>query len=145
MTLHAKLPPSGAFRWGDPNGCPGAAAMEERYPEDTESEAAREGTAAHHYLSETLLGRQVNVGDVAPNGVPITSEMVIGARAMIQDVLRIHGTTRGELLIEQRLNMTSVHALCWGTADGVFIDLQGGHIIVWDYKFGHRYVDPYRC
>jgi len=116
--------------------------MCERYPEDEESEKAREGTAAHWYVSETLFGRSVKVGDVAPNGVPIDAEMVDCG-----DVLIRHARSLpiGELLVEGRLRITSVHPTdCWGTVDVGHVLRDQRRLTIVDYKYGHRYVDAFR-
>ena len=145
MSAHAPLAPSSASRWG-PRGCPGSAAMERRYPEDGDSEASREGTAAHHYLTETLLERPVAVGDLAPNGFPINAEMVDAAQAYLTDVRDTWAASGAgaEIQVEKRVTMAqSVHCDNWGTPDTYLLDTAGRALHVWDYKYGHRYVDAY--
>ena len=120
--------------------------MQRQYPDDEESEAAREGTAAHWYVSELLNGRDVVAGAVAPNGVPITAEMVDCAQDLLVDVRSTMQVIAGEgrrftLYVEQRFYMPRVHPDNWGTPDVVLIDWDAKVIHVWDYKFGHRFVD----
>lgn len=116
--------------------------MQQQYPQPEDSDEAREGTAAHHYVSELLNGRDVLPGAVAPNGVPITAEMVDCAQAILVDIRDTMRTWPGcELYVEQRFHMPRVHADNWGTPDAVVIDRAGKAFHVWDYKFGHRFVD----
>jgi hypothetical protein len=140
---HAALAPSSAYIWAPEKGCRGSVAMQQKYPEDKESDEAREGTAAHHYVAEILNGRDVEVGTFAPNGVPINAEMVDCAQALLVDVRdTMKANPDGQLYIEQRFNMsTSIHALCWGTPDVVLAVFSRKVVFVWDYKYGHGYVD----
>lgn len=121
--------------------------MEAVYPEDEESIAAREGTAAHHYLSETLSGREPAAGTPAPNGVIIDREMVEAAADIIRDILdTLKTATSGSLLaIEKRVfAVASIHAQNWGTPDCYILDRVKRKLHLWDYKYGHRYVDAFR-
>lgn len=145
-SLHAPLAPSRASRWG-PGACPGSAAMERRYPEDTESEAAREGTAAHYYATEALQGRNHPVGTLAPNGFPINLEIQQCAATFLADVRdTLAAATPGSTLrIEERVDMsTMVHRDNWGTPDVYLLDSVKRALHVWDYKYGHRYVDAFK-
>ena len=146
--LHARLAPSAAHRWG-PGGCPGSVALESAHPEEGESEAAREGTAAHWYLTEQFRdGGEVHpLGALAPNGVPVTREMVDGAVAITEDVLaaRPEASDTAQLVVEMKLPPSPrVHDENWGTPDFFLIDWDTSELTVWDYKFGHRYVDAFR-
>lgn len=142
---HAPLAPSRAYRWG-PNACPGSAAMERLYPEDEESEDARRGTAAHWFVTEALQGREVTIGTLAPNGFPVDLEMVQCAADLltdVQDTLAAASPDRG-LWIESRVTMKhAIHSDCWGTPDIYLLDFAQRALHVWDYKYGHRYVDAY--
>lgn len=143
ITQHARLAPSSAHIWGSAGGCPGSVQMQEQYPEPDDTPEAREGTAAHWYATETLEGRDPGVGAVAPNGEPITAEMVDCAQGFlidVRDTMRAH--PGAELRVEQRVYMPIVHAENWGTPDAALIDRAQKFLAVWDYKYGHRYVDP---
>lgn len=144
---HAKLPPSSASLWG-PDGCPGAMRMQRAYPEDEQDqEAAREGEAAHHYLAETLNGRDCPVGSLAPNGHPITEAMREGAEELVDDVRdTLAAASPGSIVrVEHRVAAPKrVHADNWGTPDVYLLDRANRTLHVWDYKFGHRYVEAYR-
>jgi hypothetical protein len=116
--------------------------MQQLYPEREESPDARAGVAAHWYVTETLQGR--DPGAVAPNGEPITAEMIDCAQGIlidVRDVMRAHPGC--ELWVEQRVYMPIVHADNWGTPDVVVIDRAQRWFAIWDYKYGHRYVAPW--
>ncbi len=138
--LHARLAPSSAFQWAPEGGCRGAPAMQERYPEDRDSPTAAEGIAAHWYGSETLSGRVVTLGMEASNGIAIDADMVDCGNAYVADVRRVAGTVR----IEERVTIHSVHPDCWGTPDAYILQRDERRLFVWDYKYGHRFVDAYR-
>lgn len=150
ISEHAPLPPSGAFRWG-PDGCEASAVMEAQYPEDMESPEAREGTAAHHYLTETLVGRTVTIGDLAPNGHPIDRDMIDCATDTLRDVQSTYKAWSGSFgpnegfSIERRVSAAvAVHPENWGTPDIYLVVRSVRKLFVWDYKYGHRYVDAFR-
>lgn len=146
---HALLAPSSAHRWG-PGGCPGSPAMEARYPEDTESQAAREGTAAHWVLEQILRGDGTNApspGTLAPNGHPVTLEMLEGVKALVSDISgTIAAASPGSTLrVEERVYAAeTVHRENWGTPDAYLLDRPARRLHVWDFKFGHRPHDPFR-
>lgn len=145
QAAHAPLPPSGAQRWG-PDGCAASANMEALYPEDEESPESREGTAAHHYATETAAGRVVNAGDLAPNGVPITKEMVECADDILRDIADTAKASPGAdaLRIENRVSAAAtIHPDNWGTPDFYLLVRLVRRLHVWDYKYGHRYVDAF--
>jgi hypothetical protein len=116
--------------------------MQQLYPEREESPDARAGVAAHWYVTETLQGR--DPGAVAPNGEPITAEMVDCAQGILIDVRDVmHAHPGCELWVEQRVHMPIVHVDNWGTPDVVVIDRAQRWFAIWDYKYGHRYVAPW--
>ena len=146
---HARLAPSSAERWVE---CPGSVVMQERYPQDEESEASREGTASHWVASETLLNcqkgdpRQDYLNETSPNGVIITEEMIEGAEVYVDDVLETIAKYNGnlsDLHIEERVDISRIHDDNWGTPDCWWFDKIKGVLHVWDYKYGHRIVHPY--
>lgn len=138
---HAFLAPSAAHIWGRPDGCPAYPRMAAAYPEDRENPKAREGDAAHFYLTETLKGNTVKVGDVAPNGYPITEEMVDCAEDLLSDV-RSWGLPDICLAIEQHITMPTIHpTLNFGRTDIGGVNFDTRTLYVRDYKFGHMFVD----
>lgn len=134
MSQHAPLPPSGAACWVK---CGMYRAMLATYGHiQEESDAAREGTAAHWVWEQVARGNGVAVGAVAPNGVIVTDEMLDGAELM-QSV--VGDASYGN--IERRVAMPTIHPDNWGTPD--YWDINMGVVRVIDYKFGHGYVDVF--
>jgi len=102
----------------------------------------REGEAAHRYLSEALAGRPLPAGALAPNGYPVTEEMIEGAAAMLADGLAL--IQRGaQVVIEHPVTMPEIHEANWGTTDFGAADHYTRTLHVWDFKFGHGYVDAF--
>lgn len=160
MTDHAPLPPSAAARWG--GQCPGSAQLEAAdplTPPDDVTEAAAWGVAGHWLAAKWLRdGPGAVDGMRAPNGVVVDEEMVEAVGMYVDDVLdtlatRV-GTQAGALTapylaglhIEERVDCSWVHADNWGTPDLWYFAPRGagGLLLIWDAKFGHRFVDAYR-
>lgn len=141
------LRPSSAPQWG-PGGCSGSFAMQLHYPEDEESEKAREGTAGHWAATEGVQGRPRTVGMLAPNGYPINQEMLDGADHFIRDVLSeaMYCKDGGALFrVETKVFAHAyVHPHSEGTPDAFLVDPGRRLIVVWDYKYGHRIVAAFR-
>ena len=136
--LHSKLAPSSAARR---LACPGSRELEERYPELADSPASREGQAAH-WLAQCYLLGDYEKKEFAPNGVAITKEMEEGADLYEHEIKWMAGTDTSVLHIEERVNISTVHEDCWGTPDCWFV--VSSHLYIYDYKFGHGFVDVYQ-
>jgi len=145
------LRPSSAPTWAK---CVGSHVLEALYPEDEDSPKAREGTAAHFYVTEAVQGRYHPVGTLAPNGHPIDAEMHEAGQSFIEDIYaaapwhfhdtRPDGETMGTFRVETHLTMHGlIHPDCEGTPDAYLLDLAAKRLIVWDYKYGHGYVEPF--
>lgn len=142
VTAHAVLAPSSAARWV---ACAGSVLLAALYPEE-ETQESREGTAAHWGAYELLYGRPIDVGLVAPNGVTLTEEMVEAAELYVQhidDTLARYGLTREVLHVEERVDIPLVHELNWGTPDAWFYSPAHGVLVVFDFKFGHRFIEVF--
>ena len=138
MSDHSKLSPSSAHRWVH---CPGSVQMSEQFPNESGA-AALEGEAAHWVGSEVLSGRGGDpfVGRTAPNGVIITEEMVDSAKVYVAAVHSV--TPHLKRLVEQRVEIPTVHADCQGTPDCVvFSECEELHIF--DLKYGYGVVEPW--
>ena len=147
MTAHALLAPSSAFRWAF---CPLSASLEAAYPETEPSPASLEGTAAHWVVEMQLRGTPVALGDIAPNGVTITRDMLEGAELVRADIAAALGRNWSDVLfIENRIQIPRIHPTDnWGTPDyfawaqpSVTEDYDT--LRVWDYKFGHGIVEAF--
>ncbi len=114
--------------------------MQAAYPEDDGPEA-RQGTAAHWYVTEAVQGRVWPVGTITPNGVPIDEEMVECGESFIE-----HAATLGQpQFVERKLTMhETIHPANEGTPDLVYVDWGLHRVDVVDYKYGHRGVNPFR-
>jgi hypothetical protein len=143
ISEHARLAPSSAHIWAPEEGCRGSVVLQEQYPAPDDTQEAREGTAAHFYVTELLQGRDVPLGSVAPNGQPITAEMVDAAQGILMDIRdTLKACTPGlALRVEERVYMPSVHGDNWGTPDAYVMDRPQKVLHLWDYKYGHRFVD----
>lgn len=142
MSNHAPLAPSSM---GLTVACNGSVKLQALYPEDTESERAQEGTAAHWALAEVLQGRAVAEGQVTDTGFVLTREMVDAAESTLRYV---HGriqfyNEQPEYRVEESLAINRVHDQCWGTPDLVMYFRRAQRIIVLDFKYGHGFVEVF--
>ena len=132
---HSKIPPSHAELVVN---CPGSVKLGALYPRE-ETDATMEGTA-WHYVAFCLATDQP-LPAVAPNGVPITAEMIDHAEQFVHLVDGRPGPVSG---YEERIEIPAVHEECWGTPDVYQIDSVNRLVRLYDGKYGHRYVDAYR-
>lgn len=130
MNTHAMLAPSSAARWVQ---CAGSVIMSACYPQE-ESDTSREGTLAHAVASALLMGQPV-----PPDA---TEEMLDGAETYV-DAIRATIPNGLPLVVESRVDCTSVHPDNWGTPDTYAIDYDKRRLYVFDYKFGHRHVEVF--
>ncbi len=156
---HSILPPSSASIWGAPNGCPGWVKMMANVPEEirnARTPASIEGDAAHK-LSEQMIDSAVRaniekpirgetVGSLIADAV-VTDEMFDACELYANDVREVALKTRvvgGAFFgIEERFDIWKVHRECFGTPDMFIYDSVANTLYLWDFKFGHVYVDEY--
>lgn len=132
---HAPIAPSSIARTIQ---CPGSVAMQRLYPED-EGPEAKEGEGAHWAAAELCKGHPIAEGQIAPNGVVLTDEMIEGAEQWAS-IVEPH---TGAAFIEQRVPITRIHPQCAGTPDA-FKWRSARKLFVPDYKFGHGFVDVFQ-
>lgn len=149
ITEHAPLAPSSAPQWGK---CSGSVVANRDAP-DISCERTEGGTASHWVAEQLFAARgtpddippEWYVGRVAPNGVVIDEEMIEGAVAYYDDVIRIFNEVADpageQLFIEKRVHMPHIHPDNWGTLDAALWVPTADTLYLWDYKFGHREVD----
>lgn len=142
MSDHAFLAPSSAHIWGT-GRCAFYPTLSAMHPAPEETREAREGTAAHWWLAEAVMGREWGVGSQAPNGEIVTQEMIDCAQDLLEDV-RMWKDDVDHFMCEQRVHMGMIHPTQnWGTTDFAGVSFSRKIIIQRDYKFGHRYVDAF--
>lgn len=144
--LHAFLAPSAAARWGAQ--CPASPTLEaaSSLPAvEADAEAAAWGEAGH-WLSVQWLkhGPAAFEGMRAPNGVIADEEMVEAVAVYVDDVLA-HPVPASAMHIEERVDCSWIHEKNWGTPDLWHFSPRGagGLLMIWDAKFGHRFVDAF--
>ena len=143
---HARLSCSGAVRWAP---CPGSLTLEEKFPETGPTEESLEGDAAHWvFSSQAIFGEGfVAVNDFAPNGVAVTQDMIYGTEILLND---IDEACRGDpnasvgLAIESRVVSDVIHPENWGTPDAWVFIARIMTLYLWDYKYGHEFVDVFK-
>lgn len=120
--------------------CPGSVALQKLYLDQEETDEQKEGTAGHWVALCYASGEGLPVaGDIAPNGVEVTDEMVDGALTYIDAI----GVRQPGAKLEQRVDIYRIHPHCCGTPD--YRDYNAGTrtIRIVDYKFGFKYVDVF--
>lgn len=140
--LHSPVAPSSSDRRIQ---CSGSTLAEARYPEPEDGPDQKDGTAAHWGLAETLAGRLVDVGSVAPNGVFLTGEMVEAidmTHADIERELKPYGMKPSDGAIEQPVVIPRIHPQAWGTPD-YYVWVPPTRVLLYDFKFGRRFVDAF--
>lgn len=140
---HALLAPSAAHRWLE---CPGSVMLSQAYPDEGGPDAL-DGEASHYAAAEMLADKVVAEGQIAPNGVILTDEMLEAAEVYVDAVRRAfsRATLLGDagVVVERTVPIPRIHAAhCWGTPDARGW-LPGFVLHVFDYKFGHRVVEAY--
>lgn len=132
---HAVIQPSAASRWVQ---CAASVSLEAMFPED-DSDSAKEGTLAHEVMADMLRTGGQNKSD-APD---VTEEMLDGAELMFDHVQKVRATlnSMATFRVEERVDCRDIHPECWGTADTRVLDVAKNELHVWDYKFGHKYVE----
>lgn len=140
------LRPSAAARWV---ACGASVPLEAEapLPEDAETAKARtEGDAAHWAGANELKGAWAStpVGAVAPNGVVFDEEMREAVDLYVAEV-NSHRIAGAELHVEESVACPTIHPDNGGTPDcWSFVPRgNGGLLQIWDFKYGHRYVDAF--
>lgn len=142
--VHAVIAPSSLARLVQ---CPGSLVLCKPYV-DVETEASREGVAAHWVAMEVAMCVDASgkdqpwdhpaIDSKAPNGVRVDAEMIAGAKMYAEALEGVAGNP------EQTINIPRVHpTLCFGTPDFWQYSKNTRTLRITDYKYGHGYVDVY--
>lgn len=99
--------------------------MSQSYPEDTESEASREGTLAHELAVAMHTGE-----DLWPTTDPEMCEHIKGYVAVLHP----------DAILESKVRISEHN---WGTCDAYHYDPYNMILQVWDLKYGFGNVEPY--
>lgn len=115
--------------------------LQRLYPQPPDTTETLEGEAGHWACAEMLHGRPIDIGLVAPNNVMLTEEMIEGAEMYVDDIFGVHPLA--PLHIEERIDIPYVHAQNWGTPDCWLWHPHENRLYVWDYKFGHGFIEVF--
>lgn len=139
---HARLAPSSADRWVK---CPLSVTLCEQFPDVGDNAAAVEGTAAHGVASGMLTDGVIPVVGMMYQQVVVTEEMLTAIDLYVSDVSAVLQTYPKDRSfgVEYKFKAPAIHADCWGTADAVLHSFAKKDLYLWDFKFGHRYVDVF--
>lgn len=140
---HSLFAPSSAHRWVE---CPASIMLGVQFPElDPDSEASRQGAAAHWVAYQMRYARAPEEGSLAPNGETVTDEMLTAALLYMNDVFFVMNQTEGisHVKFEQRIPLAMIHPEAFGTPDAAVVRAHAGEAIVWDFKFGHDPVEAF--
>lgn len=134
MGKHSILSPSGSHRWLN---CTPSARLEQEFA-DTESEAAKEGTAAHA-LCEHKLKRALRRRSKRPVSDYDSDEMEECSDAYVDFVMEQYEAAKlvckdPVVLIEQRLDFSNYVPDGFGTGDCIIVSDDRIHIV--DFKYG---------
>lgn len=139
MSVHAQIAPSFLATVVE---CPGSVQLSAPHLDAPPTEESLEGDAAHWlallFADGRLTGSGI-IGVAAPNGVIVTEEMVEGAQ-LWRDTVGEYGVPECPVVIE-RIHPTE----CWGTPDWWRHDPIEYVLRVYDYKFGHKFVEVFEC
>lgn len=132
---HAPLAPSSAARWVQ---CPGSVVGQLASPlPDDDPEASEEGTAAHELAATMLKGDSVTHTDDA--------EMFEAAAFYANTILKLvsQQVEKYELHVEERVTCPTIHEHNYGTPDAWMFNRALATLDVFDFKYGHGYVEVY--
>ena len=134
MKKHSILPPSGSHRWLN---CTPSARLEQEF-EDNESEAAKEGTAAHD-LCEHKLKKALRMRSRRPVSDYDSDEMEECSDAYVDFIMELVEEAKQHckdpiVLIEQHLDFSCYVPDGFGTGDCIIISDEKLHIV--DFKYG---------
>jgi hypothetical protein len=139
MAAHARLSASAAHRW---LRCPGSIELSEGLPDDT-SEAAAEGTFAHHIASSSLEGGKRphewlgNKTIIEGHTIECTQEMVDAVNVYVDSVTNDY-QSGDKFWIEQNVTpaLQNLHPWLGGTADYIRYRPATRELRVRDFKYG---------
>lgn len=106
------------------------------YPQEDTIDT-QEGEAAHWAGAQRLIGQQIAVGQVAPNGVVLNVEMVEAADGYADHIQQRDKQHEG-YWIEQHIPHGPIHKDNYGTPD--YVSYANESLSIDDFKYGHGFV-----
>ena len=150
---HSILAPSSGHIWGAENGCTAWVKMAQMYPEPDEPDKDKDEGTASHEVGEQLIREALDfsftpldVGSVATNGTTIDEEMVENAEVYATSVIELYNTGNRkdrQVAVEHKGPITRIHPECFGTKDFWMWDPATNTLYIYDYKYGHRFVEVF--
>lgn len=134
---HSKLGASSMYRW---SACPGSVELCRDIP-STSSVWAQEGTEAHEYAADFVLGK-LPADQFQKLSIEMQEAIKTYAYTIMEDrhgkafPPKSTGHPDDRLLVEHKFDLSSVFAGCFGTADAVLWKSQSRLLIVYDFKYG---------
>lgn len=119
--------------------CPGSVALEARYPETEKTEDQLAGRASHWAASELLRGADVAIGQVTPGDTVLDEEMIDGATMYADDVRAVpnHYVEYPIMVPVIQGDAKPLPAVIDAWALNAYV------LDIWEYKFGHGYVEEF--
>lgn len=133
--LHSKLGASSSDRWTQ---CPASVALCEQMPKQIETAVAKEGTNAHTYAEKVLTdtpNAHYYVGKKFFD-FEVTEEMSEHVQKYVDYVRNLKRELQGELKVEVRFHLKSLHPDFFGTCDAVIVADLLGELHIIDFKYG---------
>jgi hypothetical protein len=135
--------------------CTGQPKLSESLPKQEKTDAALEGDAAHE-VAESIIRHHtapskpdfIGIGGKTSNNIIVTQEIFDGAKVYADDYLNLFNTYDPKDIvggIEDDINLSSIiHTKCTARCDSWLYIKSINTLVVYDFKFGHVYVDPYK-
>ena len=115
-----------------------------------------QGDVAHHLAAQFIDSarraklydpvREETVGTII-SSIVVTDEMFDACKLYSDDVSKVmretHTMGAPFLGIEERVSIFMIHKTCCGTPDLFLYDHKNKILYIWDFKYGHSYVDEY--
>jgi len=153
MSEHSPIPPSSAKMW---SVCTAWPQMALKFPQQ-DTQDTLEGEAVHEVAHLDILkryhggvtGDMLLEGSTSTNGTIITAEMIQAADVYSDNVLKEYNkrlVNAGVVMrVEHRVTCPQIHPVhSWGTLDCFLFDPHNRLLIIWDFKYGHLFVDEYQ-
>lgn len=142
---HAILGASSYYRW---KACPGSVRLSRDLPPAPPSEAADEGTRVHDLCAKFVTG-DLSAEEFWAQSDEVRESLLLYSGVIQEDYLGrkfpVHREVKkGLILVEQKLDLSSIWPGCFGTADCVAWKPDEALLRIYDYKNGKSVVEAER-